>query len=306
MTKKQLLMIAAACVAPLGMQAMAQAAPEKKPEPVTTPGNGAYPALFEALPSLPNHVVYRPRNMAALGDKKLGLYLFGNGGCSADGTSSRNHLLQIASHGYLAIAPGTIPDPDRKAARPAGPAGQLAADTPQDALNEALEWALKENARQGSPFYNRIATDQIAASGFSCGGLQAIRTGRDPRVKTTVVMNSGVFNEGAPINGITVDKAMVGQLHDSVLYVLGGEKDIAYANGMDDYGRLTLPAAVVNIPVGHGGTYMEPNGGVAAEVVTGWLDWKLKGSATAAAKFQGADCGFCKDNRFTIQRKNLD
>lgn len=279
----------------------------QSPEPVTTPGNGAYPALYEQVAGLPNHVVYRPRNMDALGTQKLPIYVFGNGGCSADGTSSRNHLLQIASHGYLAIAPGTIPVPGKKADEPAqGTPGQLTLATPADALSTAIDWAVRENERAGSPFYHRLATDKIAASGWSCGGLQAIVTAQEPRVKTAVIMNSGVFNGASPIPGLNATKAMVDTLRGSALYILGGPDDMAYPNGTDDFRRITtLPAVLVNIPVGHGGTYMEPNGGLAAQVVTAWLDWKLKGDTVAAKQFEGGACGFCKDSRLTIERKNI-
>ena len=92
-----------------------------------------------------------------------------------------------------------------------------------------------------------------------------------------------------------------------VLSGLGGPTDIAYANGTDDYQRITkVPAALVNIPVGHGGTYMQPHGGIAAEVVSAWLDWQLKGQKAAAARFKGPNCGFCGDLRLTLDRKGID
>lgn len=284
-------------------------------------GTGKYPAMFEEDASLPAHVVYRPRNLSSLKSQKLPVYIWGNGGCSADGTSSRNHLVEIASHGYLVIAAGTIPKVSPPAAPPVPPppavsggaasprvpAGPLPAATLTVALREALDWAIKENGRKGSAYRGRIATDQIAVSGWSCGGLQALNVATDPRVKTAVIMNSGFFNAGAsPIGGIEGDKSTLTKLHAPVLYVLGGPKDIAYENGMDDFKRINgIPAAVINIPVGHGGTYFEPNGGLAAQIVTSWLDWQLKGSKEAAARFTGANCGYCSDSRFTVERKNL-
>lgn len=278
-------------------------------------GTGPYPARFEEDASLPAHVVYRPKDLSRLGSLKLPVYVWGNGGCSADGTSSRNHLVEIASHGYLVIAAGTIPKgpPPAPVAPPAAgaaggpPPGGLTAATPTSALREAVDWAIRENTRKGSPYQGHIATDRIAVSGWSCGGLQALNVAPDPRVKTAVIMNSGFFNGGAaPISGIEGDKSTLAKLHTPVLYVLGGPKDIAYENGMDDFKRLTtIPVAVVNIPVGHGGTYFEPNGGLAAQIVTSWLDWQLKGDKQAGLRFEGANCGYCSDTRFTIERKNL-
>ena len=60
--------------------------------PAIEQGSGASPALYEERPDLPDHVVYRPRDLTAVKPASLGIYVFGNGGCSADGTSSRNHL----------------------------------------------------------------------------------------------------------------------------------------------------------------------------------------------------------------------
>ena len=297
----------------LGALAAAIAATPSAGAETTERGTGPYPALFEERADLPNHVIYRPADLAALREKSLGIYVFGNGGCSADGTGSRNHLLEIASHGYLVIASGVIPPakPPTPAAPPAPPASgapKLVAQTPTSALVEAIDWAQRENAKPGSPFQGRVAVDAVAVSGWSCGGLQALAVAQDPRVKTAVIMNSGFFKDGTnPIGGIVSDKAMLSGLHGPTLYVLGGPTDIAYANGTDDYQRITkVPAALVNIPVGHGGTYMQPHGGIAAEVVSAWLDWQLKGQKTAAARFKGPDCGFCRDPRLTLDRKGVD
>ena len=272
-------------------------------------GTGPHPAIFEEVAGLPDQVVYRPADLARLGEGTLALYVFGNGACSADGTSAKNHLLEIASHGYLAIAPGIIPGGGREMPRGAPASeGQLSADTPASALREAIEWAIAENGRAGSPFEGRIATDLIAVSGWSCGGLQALVTATDPRVRTSVIMYSGIFNDGGnPIAGIEVDKSLLDRIHGSALYVLGSPTDMAYPNGMDDFERLTgRAAAVVNIPVGHGGTFAEPDGGLGARVVVDWLQWQLRGDAAAAAQFSGADCGYCTDERLTIERKAID
>ena len=57
-----------------------------------------------------------------------------NGGCSDDGASSRFHLLEIASHGYLVIASGRIlsgPGAPPREPRPAAQAPAAAPAAPQ-------------------------------------------------------------------------------------------------------------------------------------------------------------------------------
>ena len=148
----------------------------------------------------------------------------------------------------------------------------------------------------------------VAISGYSCGGLQALQIAADPRVKTLVVMNSGIFNDGTQgISGIDVSKSLLERIHTPTLYILGGETDIAYANGMDDFRRIRqVPAFVGNlIGVGHGGTYWQPNGGKAAAAVVAWLDWQLRGDRKGAQLFEGPDCTICKDPAWTIERRNI-
>lgn len=291
----------------LGVQAQGAGAPAPD-----TAGTGPYPAMKEQLSSLPGYVVYRPRDLKQAGRRGLGIYLFGNGGCDNDGAVARMHLLEIASHGFVAIAPGGIHSGPGARPRPPKPAPDLGAGfkpaTPVDALDRALEWALRENGRKGSPFYGVIRKDQVAASGHSCGGLQALHTARDARVKTVVMMNSGLFPDGeSRLGGMAPPKASLGALRGSILYVLGGPDDIAYQNGMDDFERIGhIPAVVADLPVGHGGTFNEANGGKAAALTVDWLKWTLRGDAAAMQQFAGPQCGLCDVAGMTVKRKQID
>jgi hypothetical protein len=290
-----------------------QAELNKRPD---TPGTGRFPAMKEEVAALPRHVVYRPKELGALGNTKLGVVAWGNGGCSDDGASSRFHLLEIASHGYLVIASGRIlsgPGAPPREPRPAAPQGQLPQGqlppprTQVKDLTDAVDWALAENTRAGSPYFGRIDPGQIAYSGWSCGGVQALQVATDPRVKTLVIHNSGILNNG-PTNmtGSTVGKEVLQTLHTPVIYIEGGPKDIAYENGMDDFKRIThVPVAMANLPVGHGGTFNEPNGGAAASVAVSWLNWQLRGDTQSAKRFVGEDCGLCKDTQWSLERKQL-
>jgi hypothetical protein len=275
-----------------------------------TPGTGRFAAMKEAIPALPKHVVYRPQKLASLGKTKLGVVAWGNGGCSDDAASSRFHLLELASHGYLVIAAGRIlsgPGAPPPVPRVAPPAGQLPPPRTDTAdLTAAIDWALAENQRVGSAYYKRIDPKQIAVSGFSCGGLQAIVAAADPRVRAAVFQNTGVFNEPpANLPSMNVSKDVLKALHTPVIYILGGSTDIAYKNGMDDFRRIEkLPVAVANLPVGHGGTYQEPNGGSAAQVAVNWLQWQLRGDKKAARMFTGENCGLCNDANWTLAWRN--
>jgi hypothetical protein len=290
----------------------------KKPDTV---GTGRYAALKEMVASLPNHVIYRPADLSKLGKEKLGVLAWGNGGCAADGAGGRFHLAEIASHGYLAIASGTILSGPGAPPRPAGdmpPAAPAMGPnglplhipppaTKSELLTQAIDWALAENQRQGSPYFGRINPQWIAVAGWSCGGLQALEVAADPRVRTVLIHSSGIFSDANPIPGITITKAALQKLHTPIIYVLGGPSDIAYSNGMDDFKQInSAPVFVANLDVGHGGTFLEPNGGREASVAVSWLDWQLKGDARASKRFLGPDCGLCKDPDWKVDSKNLN
>jgi len=104
-----------------------------------------------------------------------------------------------------------------------------------------------------------------------------------------VIHNSGIFNAGAsPIPGLQITKSALKKLHTPIIYILGGPTDIAYENGMDDFKKIdAVPVLVANLDVGHGGTFLQPNGGRAASVAASWLDWQLKGDKQAAKRFTG-------------------
>jgi hypothetical protein len=292
-------------------RAAAEAEQKRQSALPDTPGSGPFAAIKEEVASLPDHVVYRPRDLTKLGATRLGLYIFGNGGCTDDGASARLHLLEIASHGFIAIAPGRIyngPGARPRPARPAPEAGRFPPSrTNHTDLLEALDWALAQNSDAKSAFYKKVDPAAVAVSGFSCGGVQALQIATDPRIKTVVIMNSGLFKDGAPLESMNVPKSQLSKLRTPTLYVLGGKSDIAYENGMDDFSRIEhVPVMVANLDVGHGGTYWEPNGGRAAAVVVAWLKWQLRDDEAAAKSFVGKSCRLCTDPAWTVAKKRID
>lgn len=273
------------------------------------PGTGAYPAIKRVDKWFPDHVLYRPADLGRLGGKKLPVLLWGNGGCANDGASGRHHLLEVASHGYLAIAPGPImsgPDapPEAQRPRPGTPGGA----TTWQQVNAGLDLADKANADPKSPYYQRLDLKNVAVGGHSCGGLQALNVAlKNPRIKTLMMHNSGLFNSATPMpiqDGVT--KASLANLRVPTIYILGGPTDIAYPNGMDDYKYITnAPVMVANIETGHQASFADTNGGIVAQVSVDWLDWMLKGDKRAGERFRTAKCLLCTDPEWTVESKNL-
>lgn len=96
------------------------------------------------------------------------------------------------------------------------------------------------------------------------------------------------------------------KIHSPTLYILGGEKDIAYANGMDDYKRINhVPVFMANMDVGHAGTYSQPHGGEFAKVATAWYQWQLKGDSAAGWLFTGEPAGLSKNPLWRVEKKNM-
>ncbi|WP_457419382.1 alpha/beta hydrolase [Roseateles sp. P5_E7] len=316
--------------------AVAQDAPYVTPD--TPLGTGRHPAVMLAEPTLPTHTVYRPKALATLGDEKLPVVVWGNGACVNTGNRFRHFLTEIASHGFLVVALGPIGPAEVESSaggmraisrgQPAAgsPAAVMAAGgrllqltpgvmpppyTTANQFIDAIDWAIAENQRAGSPLAGRIDTQAIAVMGQSCGGLQAIDAARDRRVKALGVWNSGLFPEDGrawQIAAARFTKADLGRLHTPALYVSGDPSDIAFANADDDFDR------IAGVPVvrawrdktGHGGTYNESHGGAFGPVGVAWLRWQLKGDDAAARMFTGERCGLCTQPEWHVRKKRLD
>lgn len=286
--------------------------------PAATPlGSGPHLALMEAAPRLPTHTVYRPVDLAKAG--KLPVVVWGNGACWNAGNAFRWFLSDIASYGYLVVAVGPIV----KRKLPLEPHSMLPLlpttgmpppgalppmETRSAQLLEAIDWAVAENQRKDSPFFGRLDTAAVAVMGQSCGGAQALEVSVDPRVRTTVLWNSGLFAEPTTMGGgKPMSRADLRKLHGPTAFFSGDEEDLAHLNAKANFELVDHVPVIWAYERGvlHSGTYGERYGGEFGGVAVGWLNWQLKGDRRAARMFVGADCGLCVNPRWVVQSKKL-
>lgn len=262
-------------------------------------GTGPYSALMATDQSLATHTIFRPKDLGAFGkNEKLPIIAWGNGACANSPWEHINFLSEVASHGFLVIAIGPMPQEGQRGG----------GRSTSSQLIDAIDWAIAQNSDKNSQYYNKLDVSKIAVSGMSCGGLQTLEVAPDPRITTAVICNSGILPDpNSGMGGMPgLNKDHLAKLHAPALYLLGGEKDIAYNNGMDDFKRINhVPVFVANMDVGHGGTYSQPHGGEFAKVATAWFQWQLKGDKTAAKLFTGNPSGLSKSPVWKVEKKNI-
>ncbi|MEO8467019.1 MAG: hypothetical protein ABI640_16925 [Gammaproteobacteria bacterium] len=258
---------------------------------------GAYAVTSEPTFGVPGHVVVRPANLDAFPQKDtLPVIAWGNGGCAIDSKSFMGFMETVASHGFIVIGTAPIEGAARRQAN-------------VDDLRAALDWADKENARDGSPLKGKIAVKKMAAMGSSCGGFLSIEVGADPRVKTIGVFNSGVIrlDPKNPPRFPIPDVATLAKLHGAALLVNGNKTDFMMETSKSTYDALAKKPAFYGSRhgAGHSATFFHAGGGEFANVAWNWAAWQLKGDKKAGAMFVGKDCGLCKNSNWDVEAKGL-
>ena len=128
--------------------------------------------------------IYRPADMG--GAEKYPIFVWGNGACSRQGYSNATAMGEIASHGYFVVADGT----------PSGDGETIGMSNDVEGMARPLlayiTWAIAENDKPCSAYYQSLDTTKIAANGFSCGGLMAAGTASDPRMTTYGITGGGL------------------------------------------------------------------------------------------------------------------
>ncbi|HEX3020173.1 MAG TPA: carboxypeptidase-like regulatory domain-containing protein [Chitinispirillaceae bacterium] len=262
---------------------------------MTVSGSGTHKVTVETNsdPGIKEGTIYRPTDLG--GDEKYPIFAWGEGGCSQNGKSNSAAMAEIASHGYFVIADGT---PDGSGSRSMNTSDPVSMGKP---LLAYITWAIAQNKKPCSPYYQSLDTTKIATNGFSCGGLMAEGTAGDKRITTWGLTSSGLF---------AANQAFYKTVHTPVLMVEGGSSDMAYENGGRDYQNISalgIPIMWFSKNIGHGGDLSNKNGGDFTKINLAWLNWWLKGDEGATGKgvLVGSGCKYCTDNAWEVKSANF-
>lgn len=244
--------------------------------------------------SLPAHTLYRPADLDAV-PYRMPIVLWGNGGCRTSNMEFLYFLTTYASYGVFIVAAGAPETPFD--------AAEINQADPQK-LIDAMDWALRENATESSPYHQRLDANRVIAMGQSCGGYEAIEASSDPRIGSSIIWNSGAD----PTEPTSVDR-----LHAPVLYAAGGTADFVGPNAALTYERTLVPTVHAVGSGGHSGWWADPGDGSEPPteqqqeplpVAENWLLFTLYDSPSGRDYFLGADCGLCSREGWTVESKN--
>ncbi|KAF2430142.1 hypothetical protein EJ08DRAFT_589693 [Tothia fuscella] len=241
-----------------------------------TGGTGAYSAHMIEDTTLPDHTIYVPKNATGT----LPVVLFGNMLCLSQGAFFKTMLTEIASHGFMVVASGSLKGKSEL--------------TRASMLTKAVDWANGPAAQK----YGKVDASSLAVVGHGCGGLEALSASyQESRVTYTVLLNSGVYEKAK--------LPLLQGLKAPLAYFVGGQPDIGFPLAERDYPLLNIPVLKASIKVGHLGTFYQKRGGAQGQALVKYLSWKQKGDSSAKALFcSPADGTQLVKTGWSIESKN--
>lgn len=260
-------------------------------------GTGPHKVVIETNtdPGINCGTIYRPADLG--GTEKYPIFVWGEGACTRNGLSNQAAMGEIASWGYFVVADGPPGS--------AGNCGSIGMSTDVVSMAKPLisyiDWAIAENDKPCSKYYQSLDTTKIAADGFSCGGLMAMGTAADPRMTAV----------GQTSSGLTSDVASYYKtVHTPFKVLVGGSSDQANPNGSRDYDRMSALGVPIifyaSLNAGHGGD-LSNGRGTFNTINLAWLNWQLKGDTGATGKgfLVGSTCKYCTASGWQFKSANL-
>ena len=177
-------------------------------------GSGPFKAIAAKDASLPDFTVYRPANLfeSAGTDGTLPVVIFGNGGCVNTSVGHERFLNDLASYGYFIVAIGPFQPGSDSRSIP-----ESRTSTESYLMHKGLDWICNQARDEKSEYYGCVNVNQVASMGMSCGGAQAMYLSSDPRVRTLVMLNSGMGS----VTMANASRVNVMAVHSPTVYITG-------------------------------------------------------------------------------------
>lgn len=224
--------------------------------------------------------VYRPSNLGQ-GGVTHPVILWGNGTGSAPSTYG-SLLRHLASHGFIVAAADTSN---------AGNGSEMIS---------CLNSLVSANGSALSPYYQRVDTARVGASGHSQGGAGTIMAGRDARVTATAPIQPYITY--IPFGGLFLNSS-IGQQRGPMLLISGTADTIAIPGiqQLPVYNGLNRP---VWWATRSGATHFEPvgDGGAFRGPVTAWFRARFMNDASADRVFTNP-CTLCSASGWSVARR---
>jgi len=253
----------------------------------------AVPIVKETSANLPGYNIYRPADMKA----PLPVIAWANGGCVRRDATWTTILERWAGEGFFVIAVTSLPEAD-----PAAP-GRFTVEEQA----AAIDWAIKENGAANGPYANRLDVARIVAAGNSCGGMTSLTlAARDARVKSVYILSGSSLGPTATKEAAG---ALMSKVSAPVLFIVGGEEDIARKPSNLDYSLLRdgIAAMVVSRSSGdHRTVSTDPAiQSDAADIGVNWFKATLAGDKSAVKTLQTTICAKCDPKTWSAESKHL-
>jgi hypothetical protein len=221
--------------------------------------------------------VFRPKDLELSG-RCHPVITWGNGTGSNPGLY-KVLLGHLASHGFVVVA----------------------SDSPNVAQGDpppmvaGVDWLLEENNKQGSPYFQRIDTNHVGATGHSQGGFATTQAGGDSHITTI-----------APLCGASSQR----NLHGPALLLCGGADDVVdcegIANALDSFEQPAMLANYITADHANWVTFRGTTLSPMEVATTAWMRVHLMDDAELRSWFYGASCKLCEDDEWEITQKMMD
>jgi dienelactone hydrolase len=253
------------------------------------------PIAKETSATLAGYNIYRPAEMKA--GAPLPIIAWANGGCVRRDATWTTILERWAGEGFFVIAVTSLPNAD-----PAAP-GRFTVDDQA----AAIEWAIRENGSSTSPYANRLDINRIVAAGNSCGGMTSLAlAARDSRVKSVYILSGSSLG---PNTTKEAAGALMSKVSAPVLFIVGGEEDIARKPANLDYSLLPdgIAAMVVSRSSGEHRTVSTDPAiqSDAADIGVNWFRATLHNDQDAIDTLRTTICATCDSKTWSAEIKGL-